>query len=492
MRQKARAKSPDLPNNDATDQDDTRTPEIGLAPQPGLRRTAMRGGIYLIGRQVVSVLLKFIGVMLITRVLGPEAYGAYVSALNISQYAAMFGLAGVGVCLLRYEGTISDEVYRTAYTILAALSVLLVLLLEAATATLSHWIGVAGFDTVMHIMVLALPFQLLAVPASVRLERCLDYRRVAMLEIMGQLAFYALAIPLVTMEFGPASLAVAWLLQQAVICLTAHLMARTRPGFGLDRATARGIARYAINFSMANWIWQLRMLVNPLVVGPALGAQAVGLIGMTIGILEMLSIIKTVAWRLSVAVLRDFHSNAGKLRKAITEGMELQLLAVGTILLGFAWTGHIIVPWLFGQRWAAVMDIYPYVALSYLTISPFNMHSAVLSVINRNQDLIVYHILHIAIFAGVAVFAVRAFGLIGYGYAEVATIPVYVVMHCFLARAIGSPDYRLALLWWAAAAAGLFWAQIGIWTVALPFLALLTPRSRRRIGEVYRLTLRRH
>ena len=73
MRQKARAKSPDLPNNDATDQDDTRTPEIGLAPQPGLRRTAMRGGIYLIGRQVVSVLLKFIGVMLITRVLGPEA-----------------------------------------------------------------------------------------------------------------------------------------------------------------------------------------------------------------------------------------------------------------------------------------------------------------------------------------------------------------------------------------------------------------------------------
>jgi O-antigen/teichoic acid export membrane protein len=491
MRQALATKFADFLSNGAGDQDDT-TLATGLAAQSGLRRSAMRGGIYLIGRQVVSVMLKFIGVMLITRVLGPEAYGAYVSALNISQYAAMFGLAGVGVCLLRYEGNVSDEVYRTAYTILAALSLLLVVLLEAVTATLSHWVDVTGFEIVMHIMVLAVPFQLLAVPASVRLERCLDYRRVALLEIVGQGAFYALAIPLVTMEFGPASLAIAWLLQQAVSCLAAHLMTRTRPRFGLDRATARGIARYAMNFSVASWIWQLRMLVNPLVVGPALGAQAVGLIGMTIGILEMLSIIKTVAWRLSVAVLRDFHSNAGKLRRAITEGMELQLLAVGTILLGFAWTGHIIVPWLFGERWAAVMDIYPYVALSYLTISPFNMHSAVLSVINRNQDLIIYHILHIAIFAGVAVFAVRAFGLIGYGYAEVATIPVYIVMHVLLARAIGSPDYRLALLWWAAVAAGLFWAQIGIWTVALPFLALLTPRSRRRLVEVYRLTLRRH
>ena len=85
----------------------------------------------------------------------------------------MFGLAGVGVCLLRYEGNVSDEVYRTAYTILAALSVLLVCCSKPLQATLSHWIGVAGFDTVMHIMVLALPYQFFAVPASVRLERCL-------------------------------------------------------------------------------------------------------------------------------------------------------------------------------------------------------------------------------------------------------------------------------------------------------------------------------
>ncbi len=452
----------------------------------------MRGGVYMIARQGVSVLLKFIGVMMITRVLGPEAYGTYVSALNISQYAMLLGLAGVGVYLLRHEGDVPRQVYRTAYTLLAAASLILFVLFEAGSASLSRWVAVSGFEPVMHIMMLALPFQLLAVPASVILERSLDYRRVAMLEIVGQIAYYALAIPLVMMNFGPASLAVAWLLQQATTCIAAHVMARTRPDFGFDRETALSIARYAAKFSAANWIWQLRMLVNPMVVGPALGAQAVGLVGMTIGVLEMLTIIKTIAWRLSVAVLRDFHSNAGKLRRAVTEGMELQLLAVGTILLGFGWTGHIIVPWIFGQRWAPIMDIYPFIALSYLTISPFNMHSAVLSVINRNQDLIVYHILHIAIFAGVAVFAVRAFGLVGYGYAEMTTIPVYVVMHRFLARAIGSPDYRLTLLWWTAAAFGLFWAQLGVWTAALPFLALLTPPSRRRISEFYRIATKRH
>jgi PST family polysaccharide transporter len=199
--------------------------------------------------------------------------------------------------------------------------------------------------------------------------------------------------------------------------------AKSYPHFSADRATARVIVRYAADYSVANWIWQLRMLVNPLIVGPALGAQAVGIVGMTVGILEMLSIIKTIAWRLSVAILTKFRSDTERLRKAVTEGMELQVLAVGTILLAFGWGGHFIVPLLFGRRWIGVMDIYPYIALSYLTIAAFNIHSATLAVIDRNRDLAIYNIISVAIFGGVAYFAVPRFGIVGYGYAELATIP---------------------------------------------------------------------
>ena len=59
-------------------------------------------------------------------------------ALNIYQYATMLGQAGVGVYLLRHEGDVPDAAYRTVYTMLAALCVLLALLLEAGTATASR------------------------------------------------------------------------------------------------------------------------------------------------------------------------------------------------------------------------------------------------------------------------------------------------------------------------------------------------------------------
>jgi O-antigen/teichoic acid export membrane protein len=137
-----------------------------------------------------------------------------------------------------------------------------------------------------------------------------------------------------------------------------------------------------------------------------------------------------------------------------------------------------------------LMQIYPYVALSYLTIAAFNMHTATLSVVNKNRGLALYNATSVAVFAVTAYIATPAFGIIGYGYAELATIPVYFLLHVVLTRIIGSPNYRLAALWWLGAAAGLFW-QFGLWTIAVVFLTLLLPVSVRKLRGYVLLALTR-
>lgn len=455
------------------------------APPPELRRAAMRGGLYLVARQAVSVVLKFIGVMVITRRLGPEGYGAYIAGLNIYLYATLLGQAGIGVYLLRHDGEIPEQVYRTAYTMLAVLSLVLTLLLDAGAHGISERISVAGFEAVINLLILALPFQLLAVPASVRLERRLDYRGVAILETASQIGFYGLAIPLVMAGFGPVALAAAWLLQQVLSCLIAHLITKTRPSFGFDPTTARAIARYSATFSAAHWIWQLRVLINPMIVGPALGAPAVGLVGMAIGVLDMLCITKTIVWRLSVAIFAKVQHDRQRLRQAVEETMELQTLAVGTILLGFAWTGHFIVPWLFSERWSGLMDLYPYLALGYFTNATFNMHSSALSVFRRNRDLAVFHIIHVVLFAGVALMLVRPLGITGYGLGELVALASYAALHFYLVRAVGPLRYAPTVIWWLGVAIGLFWQSFGAWAFAAPLVALLIPPSPSRLSFYY-------
>lgn len=448
-----------------------------MAADNSLRRSAMRGGVYLIGRQALGVCLKLIGVMLITRVLGPTEYGFYVTAFNVYQYALLLGQAGVGVYLLRYPGQVPDIAIRTSYSLLMFTAAILFIAMEGTRGLVAGWSGVTGYYSVMTVVAVALPFQLLSIPATIGLERDLNYRNVAVIEIGGDVAYYAIAAPLALMGYGAFALGVALLVQKVMFCALALYMSRTMPRFGLDRATVREMVRYAATFSFANWVWQLRMLVNPLIAGPVVGAQGVGLIGMTVGILEMLSIAKTIAWRLSVSILGRIQDNLDKLRQAVTEGMALQTLVVGALLLGFSWTGSYIVPVVFGERWAPVMTYFPYIALSYVTIATFNVHSAVMSVIDRNRDLAIYHLIHVAVFAGTTWFAVRQVGPIGYGYAELAAIPTYLVMHIVLARAVGSPNYSVAVLWWVACAIGLFWRELGLWAIAVPLVALAMPIS---------------
>jgi len=462
-----------------------------MATERPLRQAALRGGAILAARQGVSIVLKLVGALVITRVLGPVVYGTYVSAAAVFNYAGTVCYAGMGIYFLRLQGDVSEISFRTLYSLLMFTALPVVILIEAGAGWFARYLGIPEVESVARIIALGLPLQLLALPAMLRLERGLDYRRVAMNEIIGQSAFYMLAVPLVFLHIGGAkTLAAAVVLQYAVVCLLAHAVTKTVPRFSLDRPLAAKVMRFAVDYSMATWIWQMRLLVNPLIVGPALGARAVGLVGMTISLLETMSVVRMIAWRLSVAILTKVGSDAKRLRAAMTDGMELQVLAVGTIMVIFGWTGRFIVPRLLGPQWLGLMQIYPYLALSYLTIATFNIHSATLTVVNKNRDLAVYNAVSVTVFAVTAYLALPAFGIIGYGYAELATIPVYFLLHTIVVRIIGSPSYRLAALWWLGAAAGLFW-QFGPWTIAVMLLASLLPISVKKLRSYAVLALAR-
>lgn len=461
-----------------------------MKKQLDLRRAAVKGGAIMLVRQVASLVLKLVGVFLITRVLGPEIYGTYVSASTIYQYAGTICYAGMGLYFLRLEGEVATQSFGTLYSLLMLTSLPVVLAIELGAGWFAHRVGIPGAASVARILALALPLQLLATPPMVQLERRLDYRQVAMNEVISQTSFYVLAVPLVALHFGANALAVSIVLQQATACLMAHTSTRSLPHFGFDRALASKVVRFAMEYSMATWVWQARVLVNPLIVAPALGARAVGLVGLTISLMEMLSVVRMIAWRLSVAVLTKVAGDVKRLRSAVTDGMELQVLAVGSILVAFGWTGRFIIPRLLGAQWLGVMDIYPYVALSYLTIATFNTHTATLAVLNRNRGLALYNATSVTVFFIAAYLAVPRFGTVGYGFAELATIPVYALLHRVLARALGSPDYRLAALWWIGAAMGLFW-RLGPWAVAVTLLTLVAPRSLRKLQRYSQLALAR-
>lgn len=96
------------------------------------------------------------------------------------------------------------------------------------------------------------------------------------------------------------------------------------------------------------------------------------------------------------------------------------------------------------------------------------------------------------LFAGAAWIFVDRFGIVGYGYAEMAALLSYPVVHWSVQRTVGSPNYGISALWWAGIAIGLFWRQLGLWDIAVPILALICPPSYRQLRLYFQMfTLRR-
>jgi len=201
---------------------------------------------------------------------------------------------------------------------------------------------------------------------------------------------------------------------------------------------------------------------------------------------EGLSFIKSATWRLSIAVLARLQADRARLVQAVTEGMRLQVMALGPFLVGFGWAARWLLPSFFGNRWLPLLDVYPFIALSYLTNAVFNLHSSVLYVLKRNWEVAVFHLVHIVLLAGGTFILVPRLGLVGYGWAEVMALLSYGVIHAYTLRYIGAPKYQLAIVWWAGMVLPLFWRKLGVWSALGLALVLLWPGARRELRRYVR------
>jgi O-antigen/teichoic acid export membrane protein len=449
-----------------------------------LRDQVLRGGVYLALRQGLGMVVSVVGAMLLVRALGPAPYGIYAAAIGLATYAQSVGLWGVDVFLVRRAGDDDPEVYHAAFTGLLVSGLVLGVVMGLLASWAGDWIRVPGFARVARVIFLGLPLSLVTTVPLARLERALDYRRVALVELVAQLLYYGVSLPLAWRgAHAPAPVA-GWWAQLGLLSVGCFTLSRYRPRLRWRPEAIRAMASYGLSYSSSMWVWQLRNLVSPLIVGRYAGVQAVGYVALSVRLVDILSFVKTATYRLSVAVLARIQDDRSRLRSAVEQGMRFQILGLAPFLIGFALLAPFILPALFGARWDAVQVIFPYIALAYLVNAMFNLHSSVLYVLRRNWAVTAFHAAHVATFGGAAWLLVPRFGMVGYGWAEACALWAYVLIHHFLAEAVGPPSYRLPLLWTGGAALLLFSAYTGWIGALLGAAVLVLPETRRELARL--------
>jgi O-antigen/teichoic acid export membrane protein len=392
-----------------------------------LQSKALNGGFILVGRQFFGIMLSLIGMMVTTRLLGPHRYGQFAIVSGLAGYAIGVGKLGLDVYLIRCQGDLDQERVGVTQCLYLGMGLLFSVLIIIAGPVVG-WLYKDDFlRTLMWSYAVITPVTLMSGVPMALLDRRLRYKEAAMTELVGQLVYCALSVSIVYLTHTAWGL-IAGIFGQALTTLAlACYWSRMKfaPCWVPDEA--RKQVRYGFGYSASMWIWQIRDLVNPLLVGKLLGAEAVAFIAMGLRLAALVGFAKAAVWRVYMSYLARLADDRQKMQQAIEDGLSHQVLVTGLSFVTFLAVAPELIQGLVGLKWLPVLQVFPFIAVGAIVNSGFSLYSSALYIVGRNKDVSLFHAVHIVLFACCNWLLLTRMGSIAsYGWAEVAALLSYL------------------------------------------------------------------
>jgi O-antigen/teichoic acid export membrane protein len=371
----------------------------------------------------VGMVIRLVGLILTLRLIGPAAYGIFTAAAAFTSIVTTVAQMGGEVFLIKMPGMPDRSQYDEVFTFILVTSILFTSLGLAATWVFSGLFRPVGVLLPLRVLLLAVPINVLWAPAQAKIERGFGYRTMGILELGGDFSLYATAVPLAFLGAGAWSLVVGYFVWQSWLLVGSYVFAGLRPRLHWSRSTARELTHFGFSYSMTTWISLLGGLVNPLVVGRFLGATGVGYVGFAQRLVGTIGFAQRGAYRLGlVAMSKVTDDQKDRLRRALEEGSELQLIALAIPFAIFGVLARQVIPLLFGHQWDPTIKLYTLMALVVVLGSSGLIQTTLMLSRGRNYTIALNSAIGTVVLAVSAVFLVKHFGINGFGYASLVAL----------------------------------------------------------------------
>ncbi len=229
-------------------------------------------------KEVIVGIVSVIGSTLLARLLSPAAFGLFAILTFAVGFLSAFGNVGIGASLIAMPTVPTLKEYRAVFTIeqLMGLGVVVVMwILSPVLASAYHLAdgSVWMFRAVSGSMWLS-SFRTVS---AIQLERKLEIRDIARVEMVGVVAYYGSAVALAWSGFGAWSFVWAILIRTTLTSVLSFAISPWLLGWGgLNRAFWSRHIRFGAMYQASSVVSLFKDSFTPIIVGIILGTQAVG------------------------------------------------------------------------------------------------------------------------------------------------------------------------------------------------------------------------
>jgi O-antigen/teichoic acid export membrane protein len=323
-------------------------------------------GVLLISLRTFAIRgLGLVGNLVLARLLSPEEFGVLAFGLTLILFGQFFADAGIAAGLIRRN---QPPTLHELHAILGfQLLVSSVLMLAIAVVAVPS--GRSG--QVATVMAASVVVSAWRAPATLLLERRLDYRALAAVEVLEGVIFVATSLIAVALGAGVWGVAGAHVVRAAA---GSALMMRKSPVMVLRPTWAIGVVRELLGYGLAvsarDFVVLVRLQVINLVTAAVAGLPVLGLYSLADRIMLVPWVVFGSILRVTFPAMARLVSAGEDTRSDLVRGLGLLTVSAGSLLALIAGTAPVLIPSFFGERWTPASDALPLIALGLLIAGP--------------------------------------------------------------------------------------------------------------------------
>lgn len=418
--------------------------------------------------RVASELVLMLSMVVLARLIPPRDFGAFAVALIVAGLAVNIPSAGVGTSIVQRDKATRQHLQAGGALALIAAFVFGGLTWAASYVVISPLVGVQA----AYLVRLACPLFLLSAIGTVStalLQRRLDFRRLAAMEIIGNIVRAAVSLSMAIFAGIGGTALVAGMLAGTAVTSAIAIAGALPPLPRLRRQPVRDLAGFGLPASIAAIAWTGFANGDYAVIAARLGTAAAGqywrAYTLAVSYQAKISVLmQTVAFPVlsRSATEEDLLALRGRMIRVVT-------VVVFPLLAGLAITAPVVVPAVYGPAWTSAVVPTQILCLGGAATMVIDAIGAVLMATGRAKGLLGYGVAHFVVYIG-SVVVVAPFGLIAVAIDGAIVHGAFaVVAYAMVARRGG--QNALASLWHDIAPATV--SCIGMAAVAVPVDRLL-------------------
>ena len=343
--------------------------------------------------------LGLLGNLVLARLLSPRDFGVLAFGLTLILFGQFFADAGIAAGLIRRN----QQPARHELHAVLGFQLVVSCLLMAVIALVGVPTGRSG--QVATVMAASVVVSAWRAPATLLLERRLDYGALAAVEVLEGFIFVSCSIGAVALGAGVWGVAGAHIVRAAA---GSALMIRKSPIRVLRPRSDLGVIRellgYGLTVSARDFIGLLRLQVINLVTAAVAGLPVLGLYSLADRIMLVPWVVFGSILRVTFPAMARLVSAGEDTRSDLERGLRLLTVSAGSILALIGATAPVLIPSFFGDRWTPASDALPLIALGLLLAGPvISVGNGFLYAVGDARKVLVASAVHTIVWLAVAV-----------------------------------------------------------------------------------------